>query len=265
MPPKLETIFSFDSAQSVSVDEGGGAVAVTIASASTDYTLSTAGAATALLTAIGSALTANGSLAGTYTCTLSATTGKVTISATGIGGAGNFSIAWTSTTIRNVLGFTGTISGASSYTSTEHAEYLWLPGVGRAAPMAPDAYQGRPVVDVVTTLSPDGHVTVIEGDTRYDDTLDFRFVRGNKTWTPLETTTNESFQTFWAATVTQGLAIRYYPDATSTSNTVDYVAMPRPEYPLQVAVEGWVGSATDPTNASAALHHIAFPVVKRVT
>ncbi len=252
--PKLETIFTFSSTQAVSVDEGGGAVAVNVAASATSYTHSTS---TSLLSAIGTALTANGSLAGTYTLTLSATTGKVTISATGIGGAGNFALNWTSTTVRNVLGFTGNLSGAASYTGTEQAEYLWLPGVGRGPIVAADGSDGLPMSDMIVTVSPSGHHTHMSGNVRYEDAFDIRYVLGNKVLLEYETTVNESFETFWTSTIHAGLPIRYYPDATSTSNTVDWIALPTPKLPVTPVFEGW--------NGATAPFVIAFPVIKKVS
>ena len=41
--------------------------------------------------------------------------------------SGSYTTAWTSTALRDILGFTGTLSGAASYTATHTPSYLWFP------------------------------------------------------------------------------------------------------------------------------------------
>src|SRR5688572_13471622 len=97
----------------VSVQEftpNAGPVAVTVAGQGNYYLSSS----TALLAQIATALDANGTLTGDYSCTVSSTTGRVTLSATGVA---TFSLTWTDTDHRDALGFTGNLSGAASYES----------------------------------------------------------------------------------------------------------------------------------------------------
>lgn len=249
--PKIEASIPFTSSVSMTVAEnGGGGVAVTVVSGTAlGYMLSTGNGDSALLTEIGDALTANASLAATYVLTLS-TTGKVTISASG-GGVTSFAITWTNTTLRDVLGFTSgdTVSGALTYTGSEQAEYLWFPGVGKTNPMTPEGSAGKPVSDLTITVASSGAHKALSGGTalmRYVDNLEFQFVLGNKIWTSLESVTNESFQKLWDKAVSTGRQLRYYPDATSTSNTVDYIAVPqdqgRFEFPCHPHNENWQGA-----------------------
>src|SRR3990167_5593249 len=136
---KLEALIRFAASHSISVEEFTPNVAstpVVVAAASTDYFLRST---TNLLTTIGTNLTNDGTLGGTYTLSLDDTsdsaTGKVTISATGVT---TFNVTWTSTTLRDYLGFTANLSGAASYTGTNQARFLWLPNVGRTNRMAPN-------------------------------------------------------------------------------------------------------------------------------
>lgn len=250
--PKLEASIPFTSSVSMTVAEnGGGGVAVTVVTGTAlGYMWSTNNGDSALLTEIGDALTANGSLAGTYALSLSATTGKVTISVSG-GGVTSFAITWTNTTLRDVLGFASgdTVSGATTYTGSEHAEYLWLPGVGKTNAMMPDGSTGKPISDLTVAVAASGAHKALSGGSsliRYVDNLEFQFVLGSKAITALESTANESYQTFWTKAVASGRQLRYYPDATSTSNTVDYVAVPqdqgRFEMPCSPHNENWQGA-----------------------
>lgn len=82
---------------------------------------------------------------GTWTVTLStgaSGTGQVTITATN----GTWSISWTSTTLRDVLGFTANITGVTgAQTGTKQAKGVWIPdcplfldGIAQIAPKASD-------------------------------------------------------------------------------------------------------------------------------
>src|SRR3990167_2984753 len=90
----------------VSVEEftpNAGPVTVTVP-AGAYYLTSDGGAGAGLVSTLASLLTANGTLAGTYSASLSdtdaAATGKVTLSATGVT---TFNLTWTSTTLRDTL------------------------------------------------------------------------------------------------------------------------------------------------------------------
>lgn len=45
-----------------------------------------------------------------------------------LAGGANFTVTWNSTTLRTLLGFTGNLSGASSYDATNPSPLLWAPG-----------------------------------------------------------------------------------------------------------------------------------------
>ncbi len=153
----------------------------------------------------------------TYTVTLSATTGATTITPS----AGNTAITWTSTDLRNVLGFTGNLSAASAHTSTGHATHLWLPNCGRTGttpdPTSASHEFGKPESDTTYVEAPSGVSNRLYWNTRYKETLVFPMVRGSKLWKTLEATTNESYQKFWEEVVRKGLPFRYFTDATNSS------------------------------------------------
>lgn len=117
---RLEARFTVPSAVTISVtSNAGGPTVVTIAAGS--YT------PTSFCAYLQSALIAQRSVtAGTWTVTLSTGrtgTGFVTIAVT----AGTFSITWTSTLLRDILGFTATITAQTSSTGPQQCLGLWLP------------------------------------------------------------------------------------------------------------------------------------------
>lgn len=87
-------------------------------------------------------------------------TGLVTIDV-----PGTASITWTDTDLRDVLGFTGNLSGAGSYTGTWGARGMWMPDSPLVSPYtAGDAghWEGGPV----QTISPLGVTKTITRPTR---------------------------------------------------------------------------------------------------
>jgi hypothetical protein len=85
-----------------------------------NYYLRSATGALSLLTAFAAAMTAAGlaSVAVTMRGNL-----RVRIAA-----SSTFTVTWNSTELRDLLGFTGNLSGASSYTATNPSPLLWAPG-----------------------------------------------------------------------------------------------------------------------------------------
>ncbi len=203
------------------VTPNGGPTAVTIPAGG--YYLTTGyGAGTSLLATIKAQMEAAIAGAVTYTVTLDddndTSTGKVTIAGSGVT---TFNITWTSLTLRNLLGFTGNLSGAATYTGTEHAEFLWLPNVGRRSPLrAPDGSAGAYMTDGTVTVSPSGKSKRLAYATRRVDRYDFENLRGYKTWITHEQVANESLEKFWSDVIYPGIAVRYVKsravDATHT-------------------------------------------------
>jgi hypothetical protein len=222
-------------------ENGGGGVAVTVLAASTNYYLTSS---TASLTAIGTALTASASLAGTYTATVSdddSGTGKVTIAVSG-GGVTSFAITWTNTSLRDYLGFTTDVSGTTTYTGASSSPYIYLPNQKRSEPIVPQGYKGMPVTDATVTISPNGYSHAAYYATRYANQLIYRYMSGPKTWRSFEATTNESLQSFYETVIGKGKPVRYHHDRDDDATYVTWRLMPmwavRPEIP------GFVGRGT---------------------
>jgi hypothetical protein len=226
-----------------------GPVAVTVLG-SGNYYLSSA---TSYLTTISAALTANGTLAGTYSLVVDSTTGKTTLSATGVT---TFSVTWTDTTLRDSLGFTGNLSGAASYESTKSSTLIWIPNVPRGPARAPDGSNGVASRDMTVTVSPDGSSKALFNSTRYSDLLAWNRISGVKSWIVNESVGNESFESFWLNVIGAGQPFRYHPDRTVQGTYVDYRAVGdgAGTLPLQAAVEGW-------TTGTLAPHNFAIEVI----
>lgn len=235
----------------LALTENGAAVGTVTIAAGNYYLTST----TSILTTLTTALDAAG--AGTYTATISdadSGTGKVTLSASGVS---SFAITWTDTALRNALGWTGNITGSTSYESQSASPYIWLPNQRRSEPPTPEGYKGFPITDATMTVSPGGSSHVASYSTRYATSFAFRMIAGNKAWTPLESVTNESFQTFWTATIGAGKPVRYHLDRDDNADYDTYHCTPmfdaRPEIP------GFVGRGS---SGSSSLWAIMFDAVE---
>lgn len=223
--PKLEGIFTVPSGGwDLSLTEtGGGGASGTVTVAAGDYYLN---GATSFNDALETALDAVGNA--TYTVTQSdadeSGTGKTTISATG-GGVTAFAITWTDTDQRDQLGFTGNVSGALTYTSTNRAKGLWLPTCGRTGdipePETGSTYFGRPTMDTVSVIAPSGVHSSIRYNTVYKSMLDFRTLLGDNVWIRLAASADQpgTLEQLWEDCIGPGKRFRYFPDRGTDSSS----------------------------------------------
>lgn len=133
--------------------------------------------------------------AGTWTVTAPVATAGATPLVTIAVTAGTFSITWTSTLLRDFLGFTGTITSQSSATGTNAIKGVWQPD----CPLVPDArHRSAPrVTDVRRARTPTGIVYTNIGNTRYRHSgLKYSHVPMAKIWKGDEVVTGESLQQF---------------------------------------------------------------------
>ena len=229
----------------VTVPAGGYAIAVTDSGGTSSVTVPAARYFLVdLLAALVTALNADATLAGTYTAVLdddsdTTATGRVTLSATG---GGNISVTWTSTVLRDLLGFTASLSGAATYQGTKAAKPLHLPDVPRCNPLVPEGMVGIPISNVSQAKAPSGQiVTLSYGDDVGVDSWEMHFLSGRKTWTQYETYDNEALQTFWAAYVKTGAPIRFYPDRSVDGTYVTWIVSAPQMFPAQPEIAGYVG------------------------
>lgn len=135
---------------------------------------------------------------------------------------GGANITWTSTDIRDYLGFTGNLSSGTLHVSTNHCRYLWLPNVGRTDTLAPEPTTGATDLgvrerDLTGSMSPSGYMVRLSYNTRYKDTFKWAFVQGKKAFIADESVTNESFEKFYEDVVGKGRPFRYHSDRSSDS------------------------------------------------
>src|SRR6266540_6286804 len=93
-----------------------------------------------------------------------------------------FAITWTSTSIRDLLGFFNNRSANATHVSSFHVKYLFMPNCGRSGVMGPETSDGAIESDYTLSLGTDGTAYALSYSKRYKDSLEFRMLKGSKTW-----------------------------------------------------------------------------------
>lgn len=166
-------------------NNGGGPTAVTV-TAGTYYHSTFA-------TALAAALNAQraGSAGATWSVAYSTTTGKYTIAMS----ASTFSITWTSTALRDLLGFTANVVTVASSTGPSQARGLWLPDCVFRCDI--DARRAPLATDHRNTVSPTGFVCGLKSTKMYRHANPrWSHVPASRTWEADATTANASYERF---------------------------------------------------------------------
>ena len=190
---RLEGRITFSANQTGTVtDSNGGPTAWTL-TAGSYYPTDLAAAFQASLVA------ATGSVGDNFTVTISrgesGATGRCTITTSDV----NWSLVFTTSDLRDALGFTGNISNASSaQTGTNHVKPMWIPnGPSKYSPYG-DTAAGDLITDYRATKGPGGHVHALFGNEhRAHRNIMWNGVTGARTHAHLESVTGESFESFY--------------------------------------------------------------------
>lgn len=214
------------------VPTGGYAMAVNIgAPVTATVAAGTYAGIVPLMAAVDSALeTATG---GTFTVTINTTetvrTNLVTIDLTS--GAGNWTLTWTDTELRDALGFAGNLSGANAYTGTLPVPGMWTPDCP-SAPHYGNSDPGHTVAMVSQTRSGSGRVyTVVESEYVEHPEILWSHVTAPYARETRESTT-VSFERWLRDTQLGALEIhpagssfRWTPDSDSPGSSFDYALL----------------------------------------
>lgn len=178
----------------------------------------------------------------TWTITLDddsdSSTGKVTLAVSGAA----TTATWTSTAIRDLLGFAGNLSSGTTWTSDYQAKYLWLPNCGRTNPDGPEDDDGTIETDATYAEGTDGTPYVLAYSTRRGDNMEFPMILGSKCKSTLEVTTNESFATFFLVLVNVGFRFRYYKLRDTDGTYKTWVIRDPGQFKPQAINSNWVGA-----------------------
>ena len=166
--------------------------------------------------------------------------GKVTISCSGAA----TTATWTSTTIRDLLGFTANLGSGTTWTGDNHAKYLFLPNCGRSGVLSPQASDGAIEADHTLSISPEGTTYGLAYSKRYRDTLELRTLKGSKVWNSLDVTTNEAFEQFYTNVISLALRVRFHADRSVDATFRTWVVEDAGHFDPMPVREDWTDSAS---------------------
>lgn len=234
---------------SVDIDEGGGAVTITVPAG--DYYHSSADSGSRdLLAEFQKQCNDSGSLANTYSFSIAAgegQSGKVTLSADG-----SFSVTWSSTDLRDVLGFEsdGDLASASSHTSSEAARSVWISDSTYQTLNGGDSsWQGWQISNLRAMVNDAGYFYALGGQKRTETQITWPAVSRERTWKANETVTNQSFEKFWEDGILgeanwssrPGGPVRWYQDADVDGTHVTYNVV-LPQFRPDALRQHWTGA-----------------------
>jgi len=181
----------------------------------------------------------------TYTVSFDSSTGKYSIAVS----SSTFSITWTDTELRNVLGWTGMASGSSTPDESDvQAEGIWLPKTPVETPYGLES-GGIPVSSANVSMSPGGAFYSYHGPKHYRSEYTYVAVTGPRALTSKEETANQSFETFWTDAIrgeapwcdVPGASLRFHPSASDDSTYFTWNILDQKEPSLVRATEGYDG------------------------
>lgn len=128
-----------------------------------------------------------------------------------------FAITWTNTTLRDLLGFTGNLSAASSYDAPNISPLLWSPGRQESPTRAPLGISGVKVQDTVYARSPTQVITATTNNEWRENSFFWRFVSQSRVF---DTEAGGEFVTFFQRVCVPAAQFKLYREVTdSTSAT----------------------------------------------
>ena len=137
---------------------------------------------------------------------------------------GAYTITWTDTELRDLLGFTGNLSSASSHTADNVSPALWSPGY-EAISTSPYGTDGYTESDTQILSSPTGlTTTMIKHHTKTLQELAWRHVVISRVWTTAEA--GGEYKRFYDDTLETGERVKHYASvnedetATTTAATL---------------------------------------------
>ena len=150
----------------ITVPVGGWAVSVSTSAPAGPATATIAAGSyyvSDLLTAFATAL--NAAVGGAWSITQTTIEGTATVKTTIALAINTYSITWTSTDLRDVLGYTGNLASVGSATSSNQAIGVWLPDCPKWTPYG-DAVWDQ-VTDLRASMTPRGGVKELVGNSFY--------------------------------------------------------------------------------------------------
>jgi hypothetical protein len=159
-----------------------------------------------------------------------------------------FTLTWISTDMRDLLGYTGNLTGANAYTATGHAQGVWLPDCPMASKYGPND-PGHTEADRTEEESPRGDVWALQFQSKVIlPSARWSHVTRARARIAGEVIAGESFERWWRNTHGGELAyfavspqVRLIWDADVSGTYHTYRLKDRKSTAMERAVEEWAG------------------------
>lgn len=154
-----------------------------------------------------------------------------------------FSLTWTSTSLRNLLGFTADLTPAAlSFTGTEQIESFWMADCPFDAPRG--VTTGIRTFDRTVQVSPQGDTSALSYQSRRKvGGISFPMVGKARTFRAHEVIANESFETWFENT--HGALVTYFGTAPKCRFYWDANALDKIEFRLTKPVDSFMPERVD--------------------
>jgi hypothetical protein len=140
--------------------------------------------------------------------------------------SGVFTVDWTSTVLRDYLGFTGNLAGASAYTAQLRSPLLWSPGKTETPELAPLGAHGQPIADISVAYGAGGTQTIrVEGDPTYRQRYQWAHVLKARYYSAPPTPVAGDYVYFWNSEFIGGnrwILLRGVTEGSSTTVSAGY-------------------------------------------
>lgn len=132
--------------------------------------------------------------------------------------AGAFSVTWDDTTLRDILGFSGNLAAASSYTAPNVSPLLWSPAKPLRPELSPRGTAGiRSPLAYFTTSPADGSTFVVQHGSRVDQRYTCGMVAIDRVFTSAEA--GGEWVRFFDDCAAKGYSFYVYQDVTEESGS----------------------------------------------
>ena len=172
-------------------------------------------------------------------------TGKYTLSC----GGSTCTVTFTDTEVRDLMGFTGNLTGSTSYTSSAQAEGLWLPEYPYQSLNGGPSWNGWWETDQKSVENAAGYSFSVIGQKKRINSVTWPIASRAKCWVANEGTANESFEQFlldgiWAGAAwgTSAGPIRFHGDADTDATFATYAALGLESWRPEQIRDHWTGA-----------------------
>jgi hypothetical protein len=183
---------------------------------------------------------------------------KVRVSA-----SGTFTVTWTDTLPRDLLGFTGNLSGAATYTAENISPLLWAPGLTETPSAGVLGLLGSKHQDASSAVAPDGTQVVSRFGTQRLNSFSWRYVAKARHQTASEL--GGEWHTFYDQVLVRGAKFLLYREVIDDEASSTPLSLGTPLGPMEMDIgkaANWPGFRRESGFETVESHYgVDFPAL----